>query len=98
MTHLNGEIGTVSIRCGGPACPPSNPLDALNARPDLHSTSPNHPQLGSFIVCVRLQIGSYQAHLKAYQVTFDDGASQLIPKANLQEVCICRVAASSGCI
>ena len=96
MAHLNGEIDTVCIRYGGPACPTSNPLDVLNARPDLHSTLPDHPQLGLFVVCVRLQIDSYIALVKAYQVTFDDGSSGLIPKANLQEVCICRVATSSG--
>ena len=96
MEQFNDKLGTVRNHYGGSACPTSNPLDVLNARPDPHSTSPDHPQLGSFVVCVRLQIDSYQLLVKVYLVIFDDGSSQCIPTANLQEVCICRVATSSG--
>ena len=95
MTHFNGKLGTVCMHYDGPGCPTRYHLYILNARSDLHSTSPDHPQLGSSVVCVRLQIDSYQAHIKAYVVTFDDGSSQAIPRANLQ-VCICRLLASSG--
>ena len=89
MAHLNGKLGTVCIRYGGSACPTSNPLDALNARPDPHSISPDHAHLASFVIYVRLQIHSHQPLAKAYKVTFDDRSSQAIPRANLQ-VCVCR--------
>ena len=65
-----------------------------NARHDPHSTSPTRPQLGSSVVCVRLQVDGYLPLVKAYQVTLDGGSSQFVPKANLQEVCICGVATS----
>ena len=88
MKQFNDKFGTVRNRYGGSVCPTSNP--------DLHSTAPDRHQRGSFVVCARLQIHSYQAFVKAYQVILDDGSSQLIPKANLQEVCICRVATGRG--
>ena len=95
MAHFNDKLGTVCIHHGGPGCPTRYHLYVLNARSALHSTSPDHPQLGSSVVCVGLQIDSYHALIKAYVVTFDDGSSQAIPRANLQ-VCICRLPASSG--
>ena len=89
IAHLNGKRGTVRNRYGGSICPTSNPLDVFNARPDLHFTSPDHAHLGSFVACVRPQVHSHHTLAKGYKVTFDDGSSQAIPRANLQ-VCICR--------
>ena len=91
--QFNDKLGTVRNRHGGPACPTSNRLHALNfsSRSAFHFTERPPTRLAC-----RLQIHSYQALVKAYQVTFNDGSSQFIPKANLQEVCICRVATSSG--
>ena len=95
MAHFNGKLGKVCIHYDGSCPPTSNPLNVLNARLELHSTSPDHPQLGSFVICVRLQISYYQVLAKGYAVTFEDGSSQAIPRANLQ-VLIYRLPASSG--
>jgi hypothetical protein len=38
MAHFNGKSGKVRIRYAASGCPNSNPLDVLNARPDLHFT------------------------------------------------------------
>ena len=94
MAYLNGKSGTVCAHYEGSACPTRNLLYVLNDHSDLHSTSPGHPQFGSFVVCVHLQIVSYQTLAKGYVVTFDDGSSQAISMANLQ-VRICRLPASS---
>ena len=44
-------------------------FDLTFVHSDLHSTSPDRPQLGSFVFCVRLQIVSYQALPKACVTT-----------------------------
>ena len=90
MAHFNGKLGKVCIHFDGSGCPTRYDWYVLNVRSDLHSTSPDRTQLGSFVVCVRLQITSYQVLANAYVVTFDDGSSQALPRANLQ-VCIPQV-------
>ena len=85
MARFNGKLGKVRINYDGSACPTSYPLDVLNARLDLHTSSPDHPQLGSFVACVCPQVKSHQPLAKGYKVAFDDGSSsQAIPRANLR--------------